>query len=182
MNPLIGSPLPAPQRLGHAPHPCPTRVRRVRRAGRKARSHCCWEGGAEFSGSWKAREKLFPAARPYERSPAGGTGSAPLPGHAFFSCQYPSPTQLFCSDLSRRFPLLSEGVLLLLPPFAPRSPAFSGPATASPGSLRQFPISRRGSALKLLLGGGARVRRPSPHGAPARLGLCRTTFPSRRSG
>lgn len=182
MNPLIGSPLPAPQRRGHAPRPCPTRLRRARRAGQNARSHCCWEGGAEFEGSWKARETLFPVAMPYGFSPAGGTGSAPLPGPAFFSCQYSSSTQLFCSDLSRTFPLLSEGILLP----HPRLPRGLQPSQAP---LRRFRALSRSSRFLRWVPlcspsfAGARGLRAAPLlKALARLGSRRTTFPSGSSG
>ena len=53
-------------------------------------------GGAGFAGSWKARETLLPAAK---RAVTAGKGGAPLLGSAFFSCQFLSSTQLFCSDV-----------------------------------------------------------------------------------
>lgn len=109
MNPLIGSPLPAPQRRGHEPRPCPTRLRRDRRAGQKARSHCCWEGGAEFEGSWKARETLFPVARPYGCSPAGGTGSAPLQAPPSFRANIRAPRSFFARTSAERSRFYQRG-------------------------------------------------------------------------
>lgn len=56
-------------------------------------------GGAGFAGSWKARETLLPAAK---RAVTAGKGGAPLLGSAFFSCQFLSSTQVFCSDVGPR--------------------------------------------------------------------------------
>lgn len=59
INPLIGSPRPAPQRFCRASRPYPAHLRRSRRAGRKARSHRCWKGGAELRAVRKPAKRSF---------------------------------------------------------------------------------------------------------------------------
>lgn len=91
-------------------------------------------GGAGFAGSWKARETLLPAAK---RAVTAGKGGAPLLGSAFFSCQFLSSTQVFCSDfrpasVGGRTPSPCPSV------FAASSDRVSRPPSAVPVSFAAF--------------------------------------------
>lgn len=174
MNPLIGSPRPASQRLCRASRPCPTRLRRTRRAGQKARSHYCWEGEAESAGSWKARETLFLAGRSW----AGGRGGAPLWAPPSFLCQSfgsVQPLQLgpqvcICQ---KEFPFLYLPLCVssCLRSLFGISHFFAGFRFQSPL------VGPRGLGPSPILG-----RRRRPRATPARAGPPRTTLPSGLSG
>lgn len=90
-------------------------------------------GGAGFAGSWKARETLLPAAK---RAVTAGKGGAPLLGSAFFSCQFLSSTQVFCSDVGPR--LCRGAYSFTLPVFAASSDRVSRPPSAIPVSFAAF--------------------------------------------
>lgn len=169
MNPLIGSPLPAPQRRGHAPRLCRTRLRRARRAGRKARSHYCWEG----------ERNLWAVGKPAKRSfrLRGRTGALPQEEQEALPFQAP-PSFHASIRAPRSFSARTsaEGSRFIRGSTTPPTPV----CLAVSSLLRpRYDVSRLPPAVPDFSAG---FRFVAPHGAPARLRLHRTTFPRRPSG